>query len=213
MIALAFGLLGGRLLHVLWEAPEFYLDHPFQFFNILAGGYVYDGGLFLGLVTSLWFLHNAGQNIPQWLDLAAPVLSLGTAFGRIGCLLAGCCYGRACNLPWALQIIDEQGLLLRRHPTPLYLFIWELGVFSILWGLGKTPLEKRPLLFRTSGAIFYAWLILHGVGRFAIEYLRDDFRGFFIYGFSLAQVLAVLMASVGAMLLHRAQPPPMSLSS
>src|SRR5690606_6314306 len=92
----------------------------------------------------------------------APVLAFAYAAGRSACFLAGCCYGRYCDLPWAID---------GRHPTQLYAAAWEMGVVFILLGLRPSPFFQNP------GRIFYLWMILHGIGRFIMEAFRDDFRG------------------------------------
>lgn len=191
------GLLGGRLMHVLWEAPEYYRIDPWRFFDFAAGGFVYYGGLLFALGAGVLFLGLSGEKqYARWFDFFAPVLSLATAIGRLGCLFAGCCYGRICTLPWAITIMDENGRSLPRHPAPLYTFIWEFGVLSILLGYEKKG-DRRP------GTVFALWAVLHGVGRFFIEFIRDDFRGPALAGFSLGQVLSLaLIAAGGAWLLR-----------
>lgn len=155
------GLFGARLFHVLYENLDFYQAHPQNIFFLWEGGFTFYGGFLLALLSGLVFAKYSQQSPIEYFDLYAPVLSLSYALGRVGCLLTGCCYGKACEFPWAIN---------GRHPTQLYSTLWELGVLCILLGLEKK--KNRPPSF-----IFAVWLMLHATGRFLIEFLRDDFRG------------------------------------
>lgn len=201
LLSLVSGAIGGRLLHVLWEAPSFYLQNPAQIFQLTQGGFVYFGGLLAGLASAAFWLRGRPESAGSWFDFAAPLVCLGSAVGRVGCFLAGCCYGGVCVLPWALPFVDENGLSLLRHPTQLYSLAWELGVLIILLSLEKTATSKKPSWLRAPGSLFLLWLLLHSIGRFLIEFVRDDFRGpqFFL---SLSQWLALFLA-IGACLILR----------
>lgn len=185
------GLLGGRLLHVLWEAPEYYRANPWRFFDFASGGFVYYGGFLFAAAAGVAFTRiTKEKSAARWFDFFAPVLSLATAIGRLGCLFAGCCYGRVCDLPWAISIVDEQGKYLPRHPAPLYSFIWEFGILSILLGAEKNS-DRKP------GSLFALWCVLHGLGRFLIEFIRDDFRGPNVMGLTISQFLSLGLMVVG----------------
>ena len=176
-----FGLIGARLIHILYEEPSYYSERPMAAFEFWNGGFVFYGG-FLGAVAGGYIFLKLKKvaSIAQVFDLAAPVASFGYGFGRLACLWAGCCYGKDCELPWAIQ---------GRHPTQLYSTLWELGVWMIL--IGIEPKVKRP------GQFFAIWLALHSVGRFLIEFYRDDFRGpVAIFSISGWISLALLMASL-----------------
>ncbi|MBX3039476.1 MAG: prolipoprotein diacylglyceryl transferase [Bdellovibrionaceae bacterium] len=198
------GLIGGRLLHVVWEAPQFYLENPEAIFHLMSGGYVYFGGLAAGLGAGVLFLRfrQEGPQLGRWFDFVAPLASLGTGLGRIGCFFAGCCYGKVCLLPWAFPFPDEKGLSFLRHPTQLYSVIWELGVLAILLGLEKIPAKNRPRWLRPAGALFLTWIGLHSIGRFFIEFLRDDFRGPVLY-LSISQWLSVCALIITCLVLRR----------
>lgn len=203
------GLIGGRLLHILWEAPGFYLENPTAMFQLLSGGYVYFGGLFTGILCGILFLRirQEGSHLGQWFDFAAPLASLGTGLGRIGCFFAGCCYGKICLLPWAFPFADEKGLSFLRHPTQLYSLFWEAGVLMILLGLEKVPPARRPRFLRPAGSLFLTWVGLHGIGRFLIEFLRDDFRGPVFY-LSISQWLSLCALILSCLVLRRISSHP-----
>lgn len=201
ILSLAAGLIGGRLLHVLWESPSYYLTDPRRVFDLFSGGYVYYGGFLFATAAGWIFLRWKRQEVAPWFDFAAPLLALGTAIGRLGCLFAGCCYGKVCYLPWAVSIVDENGLHLPRHPAPLYAFLWEISVLTILLAVEKDRRERLR-----AGFLFALWLILHGVGRFLLEFLRDDFRGRFLVGLSLSQWISLGLIAAGTAFLLRARP-------
>ncbi|HRO66031.1 MAG TPA: prolipoprotein diacylglyceryl transferase [Pseudobdellovibrionaceae bacterium] len=209
LTVLVSGLIGGRLLHVLWETPGFYLENPTAVFHLMNGGYVYFGGLIAGLLAGFFFLKLRGEAFQtgSWFDFAAPLASLGTALGRIGCFLAGCCYGKVCFLRWAFPFQDDKGLSLLRHPTQLYSVLWELGVLAILLGLEKIPAKNRPSFLRPAGALFLTWVVLHGIGRFLIEFVRDDFRGPVFY-LSISQWLSVCALVLSCLVLRRISAHP-----
>lgn len=172
-------LLGGRLLHVLWEEPQYYLENPWAFLKIWQGGFVFYGGLFGAFALAAGWCFRNKQNLLIWLDFFAPVMAFAYAFGRIGCFLNGCCYGRICDLPWAID---------GKHPTQIYAFALELvNLATLLWW------EKRP--HRRSGSVFYLWLALHAIGRLVVEAFRADDRGPMPLGFSVSSWISLLLLS------------------
>lgn len=186
LIIMAAGFLGGRLFHIIYEEPSYYLENPAQMFAFWNGGFVFYGGVLLAAPSALFYLYKLDRkNIPLYLDLFAPVLATTYALGRGACLLAGCCYGKYCELPWAVS---------GRHPTQAYAALWEIGVIFILLGLEKQ--NKRP------GFIFYLWMILHGLGRLIMEAFRDDFRGA-SWGLSISSWISLVIIAVGAFLVLR----------
>lgn len=191
-------LVGARLFHVFYESYSFYREDWWRIFYLWNGGFVSYGGAFLSTIAGILFLrHYRPGEERQYLDLFAPVCSLAYALGRTGCLLAGCCYGKYCNLPWAIQ---------GRHPTQLYASVWEIGILLILLGLEKTVKEDRPNLFKAAGSIFFLWMILHGLGRMLMESFRDDFRGP-IWGLSIASWISLCLILLGAYFLAKHKKP------
>ncbi len=161
LILMLSGFVGARLFHIFYENFDFYKSNPLNIFFLWEGGFVFYGGFITSVICGVLFARHSGQNPKNYFDLYAPILSLSYALGRIGCLLNGCCFGKACDFPWAIN---------QRHPTQIYSTLWEFGVLFILLGLEKKKIHKP-------GFIFAAWMLLHSIGRFLIEFLRDDFRG------------------------------------
>jgi phosphatidylglycerol---prolipoprotein diacylglyceryl transferase len=184
-LSLAFmagSLIGARLLHVIYERPDIYLTDPMRIFEVWRGGFVFYGGAMTAALFCFVLLKIRREPFLPWADLFAPVLAFGYALGRIGCFLEGCCYGRQCDLPWAVH-----GL----HPTQLYATFWEFAVLGfLLW------LERRPGLHR-KGFVFFVWMALHGLGRLLMEHFRDDFRGPEAMGLSISTVLSLIIVAIG----------------
>src|SRR6202790_5186219 len=180
------GLVGARLYHVLESPGEFFADPwPLLFSRF---GFAWFGG-FLGGVVALVFLARRSR-IPvlEFLDISSPAACVGYAIGRIGCLLSGDGdYGRVTTVPWGMSFPNGVVPTTERvHPTPLYeFFIW-LAIAAFLWHLGKKSISGA----RPKGEIFCSYLVLTGVARFLIEFIRINPRSFF--GLSNAQAASLV---------------------
>jgi phosphatidylglycerol---prolipoprotein diacylglyceryl transferase len=180
LVIMVFGFIGGRLLHVVYEEPLYYLRYPLQVFQFWNGGYVYFGGMATAMIASLIFLKKRNEDFLLWADFMAPVLSLMYAFGRIACFFEGCCYGKSCSLPWAIN-----GL----HPTQLYMVLAELAVFNVI-----TRVQADA-----KGKVFFAWIMLHSFCRFVIEFYRNDDRGMMLGNFlSISQIISLALIVLSA---------------
>jgi prolipoprotein diacylglyceryltransferase len=100
------GIIGARLIYVLIRWNEYiaplFSEGNFLVFRIWQGGLTFYGGLLGGLLVGLILIRHWRLPVMQVLDIAAPALAVGQAFGRLGCLLAGCCWGKPVDLPWAM---------------------------------------------------------------------------------------------------------------
>lgn len=180
------GLIGGRLMHVFYEAPEIYKEMPYAVFYIWVGGFVFFGGAIAAGLGAFSFLKWKHLPIEAWFNLFAPVLCFMYGFGRIGCFLAGCCYGKFCRLPWAVD---------GRHPTQLYSFFWELGILILLLS------QERSSNFRLKKSNhFLNWMTLSCLGRLLIENWRDDFRGP-VHILSISAWISLIFALIGGSIL------------
>jgi phosphatidylglycerol:prolipoprotein diacylglycerol transferase len=181
--------LGARILFVLINFDD-YRQHPMKIFKIWEGGLVFYGGVILAAGILIGYMR--WHRLPVWklADLISPLIALGLFFGRIGCFLAGCCYGRETSLPWGVTFTDPNSLArlnVPLHPTQLYDAVNGLAIFFVL-----TWMEKRKAF---EGHIFWLFLLLYSITRFFIEILRDDPRGF-LFGdlLSTSQGIGILLA-------------------
>lgn len=193
------GIIGSRLLEVAVQWPR-YAARPLDIFKIWQGGLTYYGGFLAVIATCLVYFRIHRLPLAKWSDIMAPVAMISLGFGRIGCFLNGCCYGRpAPNLPWA--VVFPSGVLpvpldgVPVHPTQLYEM---LAAFSIA-GLAIL-LERRP---HRPGLVIWTTILLYAVARFLLEYLRLDPRGgIATLGLSTSQAISLPLAlvSLGALL-------------
>jgi phosphatidylglycerol:prolipoprotein diacylglycerol transferase len=180
--------LGARILFVLINF-DVYRKHPINIFKIWEGGLVFYGGLILAVIVALGYTRWYRLSIWKLADLISPLIALGLSFGRIGCFLAGCCYGKETSLPWGVTFTDPNSLArlnVPLHPTQLYDAVNGLALFFFLnW------MEKRKTF---DGQIFWLFLLLYSITRFFIEILRGDPRGF-LFGdiLSTSQGIGILL--------------------
>jgi len=172
------GIIGSRLFYVI-ENAKFYIKNPVDIIKLQEGGLSWFGGLALGGIAGFTYLKNRKLPIYKVLDLIAPFAALGQAIGRIGCLLNGCCFGKASEFGIYFPV---HGLVL--IPTQLYSSLALIFIFIVL-----RFLQDRP---HRQGGIFYAYLLLYSLKRFFIELWRADATEIFL-GLTLFQVISILV--------------------
>ncbi len=188
LLLMLSGFVGGRLLHVFYEEWAYYAANPKLILYFWNGGFVYYGGFVLAWPLVWYFCRLKKESFLKWADFFTPLLSLSHALGRLGCVLAGCCYGQFCNLPWAIG---------GRHPTAFYLMVGEFFIFLILLFLEKISLKTKNLI---PGHLFFKWIFLHALLRYIVEFYRDDFRGVFLQIPSLGSVSISQALCLGLMI-------------
>jgi phosphatidylglycerol:prolipoprotein diacylglycerol transferase len=194
LLILIAAIVGARLVYVLIELPRF-LNTPLKMLMFWEGGLVFSGGLALAVPAGWWAVRRHNQPPLPWCDAAAPAIALGQAIGRLGCLGAGCCYGKPTTLPWGITFHAEQSLApqnISLHPTQIYHALAALLCFGVLVLLRQRL--PRP------GQRLGLYLVMFPVLRFIIEFFRDDHRGT-VGPISLTQLMAGIFLSVGLWLL------------
>ena len=175
------GIIGAKLWHVA-DTPG---EHIFA-----REGFAWFGGLIFGILALLWQGRVAKIGAIRMLDLAAPAAAIGYGMGRLGCLISGDGdYGIPTSLPWGMSF--PNGLVpttQQVHPTPIYELLAGLLIGYYLWRRGA---KQRPL-----GQITGEYLILSGIARFLVEFIRINPRIYF--GMSNAQVASIGSMIVGA---------------
>lgn len=143
----------------------------------LGGGFVFYGGLIFGLIYTIAYGLKKHFYYRKF-EFLVPDIVLCHAIGRLGCFLAGCCYGSHCELPWAINLHGQL-----RHPVQIYESIL-LFVLSI-W------LFKR---YKQKQTIFLEYLLSYGVIRFILEFFRgDEIRGVYLFGLSTSQIISLIV--------------------
>lgn len=192
LVVIFAALVGSKLLLLLSDF-QYYAQNPREIFSLstLRSMGVYYGGLLLALGAAAWY--TLRNRLPAWTlaDCAAPGIALGQAIGRLGCLSAGCCYGRPTHVPWGISFTSQYAydnvgvpLNIPLHPTQIYESVGAFCLFIYLtWRLPKPHIK---------GQILMEYLSLYAILRFIIEFFRDDERGFVLYGlFSTSQAIAI----------------------
>ncbi len=201
LYCLISGVAGARIFFVLQNWPAF-ADRWWEIFYFWTGGLVFYGG-FLSAIGFLFFYFRQ-KKIPllRGLDLCVPALALAHGVGRLGCLFAGCCHGKLCDLPWAIRfhssLVTPELRGLPLHPTQLY---ESVGLFSI--GIGAMILLRR--FPQKIGWASYFYLLAYGLLRFVVEFFRGDpIRGELpLLGLSTSQGLSILLFLLGGALFIR----------
>jgi phosphatidylglycerol:prolipoprotein diacylglycerol transferase len=193
LIVLFSALVGSKIFLFLTDF-SYYKENPHQIFSLstLRLNESWYGGLFMALGAAAFFIWK--KRIPPFRisDLAAPGIALGQAIASIGCLFAGCCYGRTTNLPWGIVFSNpyasrNQGtpLHIPLHPTQLYEAAGAFIIFLFL--MLRLPRKSMP------GQIILLYLGLYSILRFVVEFFRGDERSYVLYGLlSTSQMIALL---------------------
>ena len=200
------GIVGSRIYFIIENFDQFLKDPFGMIFS--GGGLVFLGGLMGGLLADTYVIN---KNKLSWLTVAdhvAPLLILGYAIGRIGCLLVGDDYGLPTHLPWGIEFpngippstysvfqtqypwVDISSFspgVLKVHPTQIYETVIGFSIFYYLYNKRKN--------IKVPGTLFFSYLILGGVERFCIEFLRIN-QKYFI-GLSGAQLISLAMLAIG----------------
>jgi len=200
-------LVGSRLLYVLLELRTF-AAHPLKIFALWEGGLVFHGGVILALIVAFFYIRRHRMPWRLTLDALAVGLPLGQFFGRVGCFMAGCCWGSPADLPWAVVFSNPDTLCPLRdplHPAQLYEAFLALGVFGFLYWFRTHK--------RFDGQMILTYFCLAGLVRFVVEFFRSplDYRGPVLFGWMpMTQFLALgLFLVAGGLLLFwsvRARP-------
>lgn len=169
MLAIASGVIGGKVFYYITEIKSI-INDP-SLLKDFGQGFVVYGSIIGGALGVYYYCRKKDFRILSIFDLAIPSLPLAQGFGRIGCLLAGCCYGSDTCLPI--------GITFKNSPyapafTPLFPTQILSSIFDFLLALFLLWIDKKKL---KEGRLFSLYLIIYSIGRFIIEFFRGDPRG------------------------------------
>jgi phosphatidylglycerol:prolipoprotein diacylglycerol transferase len=169
IFAIIGGMLGGKGLFIITEFKNIIKD-PSILLNFGYGFVIY-GAIGGGALAMYLYCKKKNWSIIEMLDMTVPGLAIAQGFGRIGCFLAGCCYGAETTLPIGVKFpkgsLAPTGIYV--HPTQIYssVFDFSLGFFLLYY-------SKKE---RKNGKVMGLYLIIYSIGRFFVEFLRNDPRG------------------------------------
>lgn len=185
--AVILGFTAARILFIITEWENF-LKNPMQY---LAGaGFVVYGGIIGGALTIYGYCKIKKIDVLSYLDLMIPSVALAQALGRVGCFLAGCCYGKETNsfLGVVFTNSDFAPNGVKVLPTQLFMAGGDLLIMAaLLWYASKRPMRGRTSML---------YLILYSVGRFVVEFFRNDDRGT-VGLLSTSQFIAIFTLAAG----------------
>lgn len=195
MLAIFGGLFGARLFYVIQFWPQF-RNNLWEIIRVDHGGLVFYGGFIVATLIFIWYCRKHKLNMLGVLDIAAPALALGHVFGRIGCLLNACCFGKPTSC-W-LGVHYPRGVLpprfdydVARHPVQLYESCANFILFIVLFSLvGKL---KR-------GRVAALYFCLYGIIRFIDEFFRGDHTDAILKVFTRAQLIGLILIPIGIFL-------------
>lgn len=195
---LLVGFIGSRILFVITQWQNFRHD-LLGIFRVWEGGLVFLGGPLLVVPFSIWYIKK--YKLPGWktFDVSMPGLVIAHAFGRLGCLASGCCYGKPTHTDFGIvlysELVDPSLRGIKLHPTQLYestaLFIL---YFGMLWVYKKRKFD---------GQVALTYYLGYPIIRSIVEIFRgDQVRGFVISGIlSTSQFISIFIFGIAAWVL------------
>ena len=185
--AILAGFLGGKLLYVIVEWKRFVAD-PLSVLG--SSGFVVYGGIITGVLAGFIYCRIKKLSFIKYFDLVMPEIAIAQGIGRIGCFLAGCCYGRPTDS--FLGVVFPEGSLapsgVKLLPTQLFMSAGDLLIALVLILFARKN--------KVDGNVGAGYLILYGAGRFAIEFLRNDSRGN-VGALSTSQFISIFIVAAG----------------
>ncbi len=171
------GIIGARIFYVI-ENFAYYSENPAEAVMLQRGGLSWFGGLLLGTICAVIYLKKKRLDLFKTLDLIAPFIALAHAIGRIGCLLNGCCFGRASS-SFGIYFPSQGRVLI---PTQIYSSLILVLIFLFL-----RYLQDRP---HRDGQVFFTYLLVYSFARFFIEFWRAG-HAVILWGLTLFQLISI----------------------
>lgn len=209
LVTFVAGLIGSKLLFIVANLGHYRSFSGFPVREYFMSGMVWYGGVLLGVPAALVYALVRRMRFLELFDAAAPAMSIGHLWGRVGCFMAGCCYGAPTDLPWAVSFLPrsvafsemiEEDLIpigstttLAVHPTQLYEAIAEVFILASLLVFYRYR--------RFSGQVAGLYFVLYALMRFGVEFTRGDtYRGS-LAGLSTSQLISIPLLLLGVALL------------
>jgi phosphatidylglycerol:prolipoprotein diacylglycerol transferase len=196
LLIIISAIVGSRLLYVFMNF-SYYLQNPLDMLKIWQGGLTFSGGIIFAVLVMFLYVRRQHLSFLRIGDLWAPAAAIGQGIGRIGCFMAGCCYGGPTDLIWGVVFTHPDSLAplnISLHPTQIYSSLSGFIIFLILLGLNSKKVFE--------GQVFLWFLILHSTARLLFERFRGDDRGILLNSsMSITQLVTILILIASVTLL------------
>ena len=182
------------LINLIRTIGNYSFDQIVGVVMMAFGGSVFYGGLIGGTIFGMIYVKHAKLPLGTFCDFVAPGAALFHGFGRIGCFLAGCCYGAECDFGFIMtksEVLNANGV--RRFPVQLVESAFEFVLFFVLWFLLSKGLLKKRLL--------PLYFMIYPIGRFTLEFFRGDLHRGIWFGFSTSQWISMALFTVATIVM------------
>lgn len=194
VLAVIAGLVGAKLLYIITVLPDI-IKNPSLLISEFNSGFVIYGGVIGGVLMGYWYARNRKWSFLKMFDIAAPLLAMAQGFGRIGCLFAGCCYGKETDFFFGIQF--DHSPYAPNHvsliPTQAISSLGDFAIAGVLFWFDNRRKKK-------DGHTGSLYLVLYSIGRFIIEIFRDDPRGSVFNILSTSQFICIFIFIAGIIL-------------
>ncbi len=194
IVGVVAGFLGAKLLYFITILDEVIAD-PAASLQSLSDGFVVYGGIIGGILAAYIYCRIKKLEFLRYLDAAVPSIALAQGFGRIGCFLAGCCYGMPTDSVFSITFTHSH-----YAPNNIALFPSQLvsSAFNFIHFFVLCALSKKN---KTPGKIGAFYLIFYGIGRFVIEFFRGDLERGSVGSLSTSQFISIFVVLAGIVML------------
>src|SRR5690606_8880439 len=184
-------VVGARVLYVISYWDEQFAGKPISAVFNMRTGLVFYGGLIGSSLGTILYCWKNKIHLSRMADVMAPSIALGHAFGRVGCFMTGCCYGKPCDLPWAVHFPEDhytKGIGV--HPTQLY-----ESALNLMFYAGLAWIYRRR---KFDGQVFAIYLIGYAVIRTVTEMFRGDYTQYYLGGIATpGQTVSIIILAAG----------------
>lgn len=187
------GFVAAKLLFWITEWKSI-LEDPGFLLRTIGDGFVVYGGIIGGILTGYLYARVKKLDFLKFFDLFMPSIALAQGFGRLGCLLSGCCYGKETTFP--LSITFQDSSYAPNHvaliPTQIYSSLLDFLHFGVLLWIARHK--------KADGQVAAAYLVFYSIGRFVLEFFRGDLERGNVGVLSTSQFISVFICAAGILL-------------